>query len=255
MHARTPEGRTVQARTPEGCRELLDAVRASAARFAASASALTEAEARGPSALPGWSRAHVVTHVARSADVYTWLLALARTGAEPGPRADGAALDRLLREGVERDARALAADLRASLDRLLDEASAMPVGRWSVLVAALAGWKHPAWYTLHRARRELEVHHADLAAGHSPADWPTGFVAQALAETAAALAERGFPVGRLTAFDLGRSWTVSPAGPTAPTVAGPGHALLAWLAGRGPAPDPGLPAPPPWPQPPVPGWG
>ncbi|MFF3073699.1 maleylpyruvate isomerase family mycothiol-dependent enzyme [Kitasatospora sp. NPDC057904] len=231
---------------------LPDAVRASAARFAASVSALTEAEARGPSALPGWSRAHVVTHVARSADVYTWLLALARTGVEPGPRADGATLERLLHEGARRDVPALAADLRASLDRLLDEVSAMPAERWSVLVSALAGWKHPAWYTLHRARRELEVHHTDLALGHTPAAWPAGFVAAALAETAAALAERGFPVGRFEAVDLGRSWTVAPTGPTA---AGPGHALLAWLAGRGPAPDAGLPAPPPWPQPPLPGWG
>ncbi|MGW2254238.1 maleylpyruvate isomerase family mycothiol-dependent enzyme [Kitasatospora sp. NPDC001660] len=231
---------------------LLDAVRASAARFAASVSALTEAQARGPSALPGWSRAHVLTHVARSADVYSWLLALARTGAEPGPRADAAALERRLREGADRDAPALVADLRGSLDGLLDEASAMPAERWSVLVSALAGWKHPAWFTLHRARRELEVHHADLALGRTPAAWPAGFVTAALAETAAALAERGFPVARIEATDLGRSWTVAPTGPTA---SGPGHALLAWLAGRGPAPDAALPAPPPWPQPPVPGWG
>ncbi|MEU8510776.1 maleylpyruvate isomerase family mycothiol-dependent enzyme [Kitasatospora sp. NPDC048722] len=254
------EDRTVEGRTVEGRTALLDAVHASAARFAACVSALTETQARGPSALPGWSRAHVVTHVARSADVYTWLLVLARTGTEPGPRADGATLERLLGEGAGRDAPALAADLRASLDRLLDEASAMPAGRWSVLVTALAGWKHPAWYTLHRARRELEVHHTDLALGRTPADWSAGFVAGALEETVAALAECGFPVGRFEAVDLGRAWTVAQTGQTgqtapAPTASGPGHALLAWLAGRGPAPDPGLPAPPPWPQPPVPGWG
>ncbi|MQS15618.1 maleylpyruvate isomerase family mycothiol-dependent enzyme [Streptomyces kaniharaensis] len=234
---------------------LLDDVRASAARIGAALDGLSDAQAREPSALPGWSRGHVLTHLARSADAYRWLLALARTGTEPGPRADAATLDRRLREGAERDAAVLVADLRDSLDRLLDEASSLPAERWSVLVSALAGWRHPAWFTLHRARRELEVHHVDLDLGYTPAAWPAGFVTWALDETAAALAAREFPVARIEAADLDRAWTL---GTTGPTVTGSGHALLAWLAGRRPdadlGPEGSLPPPPPWPLPPVPGW-
>lgn len=234
---------------------LLDDVTDSAARLAATLDALTDVKAREPSALPGWSRGHVITHLARSADAYRWLLTLARTGTEPGPRADAAALERALRDGARRDAAALVTDLRQSLDRMLDAATAMPTGRWPTLVSALAGWRHPAWYTLHRARRELETHHVDLNLGHTTTDWPADYVAWALDESVAALTAHGFPLARIEAPDLARAWTLAPTGPTA---TGPGHVLLAWLTGRAPAThllsDRQLPTPPPWPLPPVPGW-
>ncbi|MGV9629053.1 maleylpyruvate isomerase family mycothiol-dependent enzyme [Streptomyces sp. NPDC003487] len=236
--------------------QLVARVRESAARLTLSLGALTDARARRPSTLPGWSRAHVLTHLARSADAYVWLLSLARTGREPGPRADAAALDRALRAGAGRDAAALAADLRNSLDRLFDAAAALPAHRWPTLVSALAGWRHPAWFTLYRAWRELETHHVDLDLGYSPADWPPDYVTWALEQTVAALSARDFPVAHLHATDLGHSWALAPAGPA---VAGPGHALLAWLSGRSPGTDlrsdGSLPVPPPWPLPPVPGWG
>ena len=234
---------------------VLDGVRGSAARLHATLDVLTDSRAREPSALAGWSRGHVVTHLARSADVYRWLLALARTGVEPGPRADAATLDRALHEGAGRGAAELVADLRTSLDRLLEEAASMPVERWSTLVTALAGWRHPAWFTLHRCRRELETHHVDLNLGCTTANWPADYVTWALDGTVAALAAGHFPVSRIVAEDLGRSWTLSATGPT---VTGPGHTLLAWLAGRGSDPqlrsDLPLPTPPRWPLPPVPGW-
>lgn len=239
-----------------GAVALLGEVRASAARVLVTVGGLTDRQAREPSALPGWSRAHVLTHVARSADAYRWLLTVARTGVEPGSRAGAAALDRALREGAGRGAAELVEDLRGSLDALSGAAEAVPAERWSTPVSALAGWRHPAWFTLHRAWRELETHHVDLDLGRSAADWPTGYVTWALGGTAATLAAHGFPVARLTATDLGREWPLAAVGPT---VSGPGHALLAWLSGRGSAAalraDGPLPAPPAWPLPPVPGWG
>ncbi len=41
---------------------------------------LTDREARGQSLLPGWSRGHVLTHLARNAEGGTRLLTWARTG-------------------------------------------------------------------------------------------------------------------------------------------------------------------------------
>jgi maleylpyruvate isomerase len=234
---------------------LLDDVRRSAARLGATLDTLTNTQAREPSTLPGWTRGHVITHLARSADAYWWLLTVARTGTEPGPRADAAALDRALREGSRRDATDLVADLRRSLDRLFDEAAVMPAERWSTLVTALAGWRHPAWYTLHRARRELETHHTDLNLGYTTANWPNGYVTWALDDTITTLAARDFPVAGIEATDLDLSWTLAPTGPT---VTGPGHAILAWLTGRGTdtrlVSDLPLPTPPKWPLPPAPGW-
>ncbi|MFB7333979.1 maleylpyruvate isomerase family mycothiol-dependent enzyme [Streptomyces adustus] len=234
---------------------LLDETRASVARVCVGLGSLTDLQAREPSGLPGWSRGHVITHLARSADVYRWLLTLARTGTESGPRADAAALDRALREGAERSAGELVADLRASLDRLLDETQAVPAECWFILVTALAGWRHPAWFTLQRCRRELETHHVDLDLGYTTADWPSGYVTWALDDTIATLTARDFPVARVHATDLDRAWTLAPSGAT---VTGPGHAILAWLAGRGPdtrlRSDAPLPTPPRWPLPPTPGW-
>jgi maleylpyruvate isomerase len=211
---------------------LLDEIRASVARVGTGLGSLTHLQAREPSALPGWSRGHVVTHLARSA-----------------------VLDRALREGAERSAGELVADLRGSLDRLLDEARAMPAERWFILVTALAGWRHPAWFTLQRCRRELETHHVDLNLGYTTADWPSDYVTWALDDTVAALTARGFPVARIRATDLDRAWTPAPAGPT---VTGSGRSILAWLAGRGTdtplRSDVPLPTPPRWPLPPTPGW-
>ncbi|ADI12547.1 hypothetical protein SBI_09429 [Streptomyces bingchenggensis BCW-1] len=131
----------------------------------------------------------------------------------------------------------------------------MPTERWPTLVTALAGWRHPAWYTLHRARRELETHHVDLNLGYTTTDWSTSYVIWALDDTIATLTARDFPIARIEATDLDRSWTLAP---TVPAATGPGHALLAWLSGRGPAThlvsEPRLPTPPTWPLPPTPGW-
>ncbi|MBD3008267.1 maleylpyruvate isomerase N-terminal domain-containing protein [Streptomyces sp. 5-10] len=64
-----------------------------------------------PSALPGWSRAHLVAHVARDADALVNLLNWARTGVETSMYASA---DQRARE-IEEDARRRPEDLRAEL--------------------------------------------------------------------------------------------------------------------------------------------
>ncbi|WP_317441056.1 maleylpyruvate isomerase N-terminal domain-containing protein [Streptomyces collinus] len=146
-----------------------DAVRyvvASGARLVGTAARLSDTALRSPSALPGWTRGHVLAHVAHGIDAYVWLLGLAHTGREPGPRTDAAALA----SAVERDALlpadVIAARLRQNLDRFTVRARTMPAPAWERLVPALAGWRHPARYVLLRCLRELETHHLDLDTGH-----------------------------------------------------------------------------------------
>ncbi|WTO66137.1 maleylpyruvate isomerase N-terminal domain-containing protein [Streptomyces sp. NBC_00212] len=85
--------------------------------------------------------------------------------------------------------------------------------------------------------------------------WSRGHVVTHLARSADAY-HRLLTLARADAEDLARTWTLSATGPR---VSGSGHALLAWLAGRGGASwlrsDLPLPVPPRWPLPPVPGWG
>lgn len=73
----------------------------------------------------------------------------------------------------------------------------MPVERRGSLVTALAGWQHPAWYTLHRCWRELETHHVDLNVGYRTTDWPGTYVTWALDDTLTALAARDFPAAQV----------------------------------------------------------
>ncbi|MFI6357628.1 maleylpyruvate isomerase family mycothiol-dependent enzyme [Streptomyces sp. NPDC050743] len=214
-------------------------------------------ELRARSGLPGWTRGHVLAHVARSVDVYVWLLRLAH-GPRTGPPHGRGDPDR----GVERDAalsgERLAARLRESLDRFAAQARALPVPAWDRLVPAPAGRRHPAWYLLLRCLRELETHHLDPGVGHGTGQWPDGCVSRALDDTLTTL-RPGFPLASVAAVDLGRRWSVAQEGPS---VAGAGHQVLGWLSGRTPAgvlttdgPARLLPAPPAWPQPPLPGWG
>ncbi|AOR35908.1 hypothetical protein BFF78_36935 [Streptomyces fodineus] len=228
-------------------------------RLARTASGLSEAELRAPSGLPGWTRGHVLAHVAHSADAYVWLLRLAHTGREPGPRADAATLSAAIGRDATLSPGRLAARLRESLDRFTAQARAMPAPAWDRLVPALAGWLHPAWYLLLRCLRELETHHLDLGLGHGTERWPDGYVSWALDDTLTTLRAQRFPLASVEAVDLGRRWPVAAEGPS---VAGAGHLVLGWLSGRIPAdalttdrPAHHLPHPPAWPQPPLPGWG
>lgn len=235
--------------------DIVEEVTRSGARITAALDALTDLEMRAPSTLADWTRGHVITHLALSVGAYQRLLAVARTGMETAPRTEAKALARAVREGADRPAAELATDLRSRLAHLAEEATSMPVERWGTLVTALTGWRHPAWYTLYRCWRELETHHVDLNVGYRTTDWPRTYVTWALDDTITALAALDFPVARVKALDIGRSWTLSPTGPD---IAGSGHALLGWLSGRALDPpltsDRPLPVPPDWPLPPAPGW-
>ncbi len=58
----------------------LAGIQESTGHVLSSASKLTDAAAAGPSQLPGWTRGHVLTHLARNADGFRNLMHWARTG-------------------------------------------------------------------------------------------------------------------------------------------------------------------------------
>src|ERR1700722_19188275 len=92
-------------------RELSDRIDDATQRLLDEARTLSEADLRAPSLLPGWTRAHVLAHLARGADAMRDLLAGARSGrARPGYASAQA------REaGIEQGAALRAADLMADL--------------------------------------------------------------------------------------------------------------------------------------------
>jgi uncharacterized protein (TIGR03083 family) len=85
----------------------------SAASLVASVGLLTDEQARGPSLLPGWTRGHLLTHVARNAEGGTRLLGWARTGVPSYEYRSVAARAAAIEEGAGRPAAVLAGDVRA----------------------------------------------------------------------------------------------------------------------------------------------
>src|ERR671930_1390843 len=76
-------------------------------RIEESVAVLTDAQARAPSGLPGWSRGHVLTHLARNADALVNLLTWARTGVETPMYASGEQRNADIEAGAGRSAEEL----------------------------------------------------------------------------------------------------------------------------------------------------
>jgi maleylpyruvate isomerase len=213
--------------------------------------ALPDDALREPSALPGWTRAHVVAHVARNAEALTRLASWARTGVETPMYPDretraaeieasaGAPAEVLRRELVS-----TAGDLDAAL-AALDERS------WRATVRSALGRPLPAAEVPWMRIREVWLHAVDLAAGVELSDIP-GQVVDALLDDATAMlsARDGCPSAVLAPADREQSWQLGEPG-TPVVVSGPAAAVMGWLIGRtdgtgvtatgGP-----LPVPPPW---------
>jgi maleylpyruvate isomerase len=215
-------------------------------------SALTDDDAALPSLLPGWTRGHVLSHVARNADALVNLLTWARTGTPMPAYASTAAREADIEAGAYRPIDQLLADLRASAGLFNEAVAAMPAQAWSALVQLRSGAEVPAatvpWHRL----REVEVHHVDLAAAYRPEDWPAAFTQRLLHDAVTTIADRrDAPSMVLHATDLDRDHKLGKR-EGGPTVRGTSPALVAWLTGRDSgegltvSPDQPLATPPQW---------
>jgi maleylpyruvate isomerase len=229
-------------------------IQESTSQLLTSADALTDAQAAGPTRLPGWTRGHVLTHLARNADGFCNLLAWARTGVKTPMYPSEAVRDADIAAGAGRSAAELAADLRDSSARFAAAAAGVTAADWAAQVAR-RGDTFPAREILNRRWSELEFHHVDLDAGYRPADWPAAWVAQELPHVAESFAGRpDMPPCQLFPDGWPDRLTVGPASPHTPgvSVRGAPWALLAWLSGRADGTGlqvtgaPAVPVPPPF---------
>ncbi len=216
-------------------RQSLDRIGTATDRLSGTVASLDDAAARQPSLLPGWSRGHVLTHIARNADGLANLLRWARTGTETPMYASSQARAAAIEAGSARPVAELAADLHASAAAFAAETARVPDEAWAAQVRGLRGPPLAARGVLEWRLWEVEIHHVDLAAGYRPADWPEEFVAGALPEIAASFAGRDDTPPFLLVADRWpqRLW-IGPAQQGTPRtmVHGPPASALAWLIGR-----------------------
>ncbi len=163
-------------------RQLSDQIDQATQRLLGTARTITEPDLRAPSLLPGWTRAHVLAHLARGADAMRNLLVGVRTGQDRPAYASAEARQAGIEHGASRQASELVADLADSAMALRTVARQLPDAGWQVPVRILDSAAFPAAELLTRRMVEVELHHCDLGAGYTPAGWPPFFAAMELAE-------------------------------------------------------------------------
>jgi maleylpyruvate isomerase len=219
-------------------------------RLLATVARLTDEELASASLLPAWSRGHVLSHVARNADGLVNLLTWARTGVETPQypskqaRADG------IEAGAKRPAAEHLADVADSAARLAGYAATMPAEAWLRTVRWTSGAEGRAAAVMWSRLREVEIHHVDLDAGYTPAQWPDSFTLRLLRGVAQDFGGRSnVPAMVIRCPEVGHDVLI--AGDGSPcAVSGPAWAAAAWLIGRhdgsaltaAPPPLPALPA-------------
>jgi maleylpyruvate isomerase len=223
------------------------------ARVLATAASISDQQAREPSALPDWSRGHLLTHLARNADGLRNLLVWARTGVVTPQYPNVQVRNEEIEAGAGRPARELIVDFADSATAFGDEAARLRDADWTAEVRRIRGPAFPAWQTLWWRLSELEIHHVDLDAGYRPADWPADFSRECLHGATANFSGPDSPAALLRDTEGGAEHRIGPPdqAPTV-TITGTTRALLAWLLGR--SDGGGLTATPEGPLPPVPPW-
>lgn len=180
------------------------------------------------SALPGWTRGHLIRHLARNADALVNLLTWARTGSPTPMYATPGQRDADIEAGAGRALAGQLADLRESGRRFAAAAAAVPAEKWSARVKSAQGRDIPAAEVPWLRVREVWIHLVDLDVGagvdtipdeigaklvHDVAGWMSPKL-----DRAVTLRPDGHPAVRLGPAE------VEPAG----TVAGPANLVAGW---------------------------
>lgn len=209
--------------------------------------ALTTQEVDEPSGLPGWSRGHLLTHLANNAEGLTRVILGALTSqvlpmyssadARQGDIAAGATRDGLV---IVAHAQLAAATLSSAIRTVSDWDSP------TVFHTVTGAVEQPLTEVLRMRLREVAIHHVDLNAGHHFDNEDNDVINELVRDSA-----RRFSPNESHAIDLlvdGKliaAITGDQASSATSAVDLDGGAMLSWLTGRGPSQS-DLPALPPW---------
>ncbi len=203
----------------------------------ADAARLGDEELDAPTALPGWSRRYLLSHVAANAGALRNLVHWARTGEERRMYDSSEQRDAGIAKGAELAAAQLRAWLESSARALAADLDSLPGQAWDAKVVTAQGLTRSASEIPWMRVREVYVHAVDLDAGTRWTDLPADFLIALLDDvtarrSATALSAEGAgPALAVAATDTGRTWEVAGAGAAIP-VSAPLADLAAYLTGR-----------------------
>jgi maleylpyruvate isomerase len=221
--------------------DAVEQVAAATERFLATVSGLSPFELDRPTLLPGWSRAHLLSHVARNADATRALLLGVRSGQPAQMYASMAVREADIEFGSRRPGEVILADAALSSQRFVMDAratGAMLSGSFSLVGRDGSIEERPASLPVNRRLQEVEFHHVDLDSGYTFNETPPGLLDAMLSMVIWELSwqdfevdelgdERGDERGGERGDDRRGRWSVGGV-----EIAGPPAALLTWLSGR-----------------------
>lgn len=189
---------------------------------------LPDADLDGPSALPDWTRRHVVAHLARNAEALGRLLAWARTGVPTPMYADADQRASEIESSAQVDAARLRGELTDTATALDDDVAALTDAQWQATVRSARGREIPAAEVPWLRAREVWLHALDLDAGVDVGQLPPAF-GVALVDDVVEFFAAGpdAPAIRMSCSE--RTWSI---GVDGPLVQGEPAYLAAWLTGR-----------------------
>ncbi|HEY2833132.1 MAG TPA: maleylpyruvate isomerase family mycothiol-dependent enzyme [Sporichthyaceae bacterium] len=203
-----------------------------------------------PSALPDWSRAHVVAHLSRNAEALVRLVHWAATGEVTPmyPNLDSRTAD--IEATAKEPPDVLRRELSATAALLEERIGALDDRGLHATVRSALGREMPAVEIPWMRVREVWLHAVDLGAGTTAAQFPQALLVELLDDVAGVVgAKPDCPPVLLRATDSEDRWTLGPEEERT-EVSGTLADLTGWVSGRG---DSGLttatgslPGLPPW---------
>lgn len=210
---------------------------------------MSDAELVAPSALPHWSRAHVVAHLSRNAEALVRLVHWAATGEVTPmyPNLDSRTAD--IEATAKEPPDVLRRELAATAALLDERISALNDRGLQARVRSALGRDMPAVEIPWMRTREVWLHGVDLNAGVTTEQFPQPLLVDLLDDVAGVVgAKPDCPPVLLRATDSEDRWTLGPEGERT-EVSGTLADLTGWVSGRsdtGLTIDGPLPTLPPW---------
>ncbi|MFI9596423.1 maleylpyruvate isomerase family mycothiol-dependent enzyme [Nonomuraea sp. NPDC052265] len=202
---------------------------AGTALCASALAGLSEREYGAASALPGWTRKHVVAHLAANAEALGNLVRWARTGERTpmyaSPQARAAGIERGSLLGADE----LTRWFTESAATLAAAVAALPEEAWRAEVVTAQGRAVPATEIPWMRGREVMVHAVDLALGLTFADLPGDFLRELGEDIRAKRGHDAVPDVRGSLADVTAYLAGRPASGVTAADGGPPPTLPPWL--------------------------
>jgi len=194
----------------------------------------------------GWTRAHVLSHIARNADALGNLVSWAVTGTPRAMYVSPEAREADIQAGSTRPFKEILTDVEDSAARFAEAAPGLAGSPQQVEVVMRAGRKVLGGHLPALRLMEVVIHHVDLDAGYTFAEADPGFVRRAIANSVNRMMASPEAPSVVMRSAEGDSWSI---GDGAQEVTGSNAAMLSWLTRgdvRGVLSDAPLPKMPAW---------